>query len=40
MNPWKFENLFFLISDKKRILKLIDHYETYKKIIKIKFSKV
>ena len=36
MNPWKFENLFYLTSDKKRILKLIDHYETYKKIIKIK----
>lgn len=36
MNPWKHENLFYLTSDKRRILKLIDHYEVYKKIIKIK----
>ncbi len=36
MNPWKYENLFYLTSDKKRILKLLDHYEIYKKILNIK----
>ena len=36
MNPWKYENLFYLTSDKKRILKLLDHYEVYKKILNIK----
>lgn len=36
MSPWKHENLFYLTSDKKRILKLIDHYEVYKKILDIK----
>ena len=36
MNSWKYENLFYLTSDKRRILKLIDHYEVYKKIVKIK----
>ena len=35
MSPWKHENLFYLTSD-KRILKLIDHYEIYKKILDIK----
>ena len=24
---WKYENLFYLTSKKKRILKLLDHYE-------------
>ncbi len=36
MNPWKYENLFYLTSDKKRILKLLDHYEIYKKILNVK----
>lgn len=36
MNPWQYENLFYLTSDKKRILKLLDHYEIYKKILKVK----
>jgi len=36
MSPWKYENLFYLTSDKKRILKLLDHYEIYKKILNIK----
>jgi hypothetical protein len=36
MNTWKYENLFYLTSKKKRILKIIDHYEIYKKILKIK----
>ena len=36
MNSWKYENLFYLTSDKRRILKLIDHYEVYKKIVNIK----
>ncbi len=36
MNPWTYENLFYLTSDKKRILKLLDHYEVYKKILNIK----
>lgn len=36
MTSWKYENLFYLTSDKKRILKLLDHYEIYKKILKIK----
>ena len=36
MNTWKIENLFYLTSDKKRILKLLDHYEIYKKILNIK----
>ncbi len=36
MNAWKYENLFYLTSDKKRILKILDHYEIYKKILKIK----
>ena len=35
MNPWQYENLFYLTSD-KRILKLLDHYEIYKKILKVK----
>ena len=35
MNSWKYENLFYLTSDKKRILKLLDHYEVYKKILKL-----
>ena len=36
MSPWKYENLFYLTSDKKRILKLLDHYEIYKKILNVK----
>ena len=32
MNPWKYENLFYLTSEKKRILKILDHYEVYKMI--------
>ncbi len=36
MNPWTHENLFYLTSDKKRILKLLDHYEVYNKILDIK----
>lgn len=36
MNPWTHENLFYLTSDKKRILKLLDHYEVYNKILNIK----
>lgn len=36
MSSWKYENLFYLTSDKKRILKLIDHYEIYKKILNVK----
>ena len=36
MSPWTHENLFYLISDKKRILKLIDLYEVYKKILNIR----
>ena len=36
MNSWKYENLFYLTSDKKRILKLLDHYEVYKKILKVR----
>ena len=36
MNPWTYENLFYLTSDKKRILKLLDHYEVYNKILSIK----
>jgi len=36
MNPWTYENLFYLTSDKKRILKLLDHYEVYNKILNIK----
>ena len=36
MNSWKYENLFYLTSDKKRILKLLDHYEIYKKILNVK----
>ncbi len=36
MNPWTHENLFYLTSDKKRILKILDHYEVYKKILNIK----
>ncbi len=36
MNPWKYENFFYLTSEKKRILKLLDHYEIYKKILKVK----
>ena len=36
MNTWQYENLFYLTSDKKRILKLLDHYEIYKKILNIK----
>jgi len=36
MNFWKHENLFYLTSKKKRILKLLDHYEIYKKILRIK----
>ncbi len=36
MNPWKFENLFYLTSEKKRILKILDHYEIYKKILNVK----
>ena len=36
MNAWKYENLFYLTSDKKRILKILDHYEIYRKILKIK----
>ena len=36
MNAWKYENLFYLTSDKKRILKILDHYEVYKKILNIK----
>ena len=35
MNVWKYENLFYLTSNKKRILKLLDHYEIYKKITNI-----
>lgn len=36
MNTWKHENLFYLTSDKIRILKLLDQYEIYKKILNIK----
>ena len=36
MSHWKYENLFYLTSDKKRILKLLDHYEIYKKILNTK----
>ena len=36
MNTWKYENQFYLTSDKKRILKLLDHYEIFKKILKTK----
>jgi len=36
MNPWKYENLFYLTSQKSRILKIIDQYEVYKKILNIK----
>ena len=36
MSSWKYENLFYLTSDKKRILKLLDHYEIYKKILNVK----
>ena len=36
MNLWKYENLFYLTSDKKRILKLLDQYEIYKKILNVK----
>ena len=36
MNSWRYENLFYLTSDKKRILKLLDHYEVYKKILKVR----
>jgi hypothetical protein len=36
MNAWKYENLFYLTSKKNRILKVIDHYEIYKKISKVK----
>tara|TARA_B100001057_G_scaffold385847_1_gene392663 strand:+ start:2178 stop:2819 length:642 start_codon:yes stop_codon:yes gene_type:complete len=36
MNSWEYENQFYLTSDKKRILKLLDHYEIFKKILKIK----
>lgn len=36
MSSWKYENLFYLTSDKKRILKLLDHYEIFKKILNVK----
>tara|TARA_B100000959_G_C14940361_1_gene607525 strand:+ start:303 stop:962 length:660 start_codon:yes stop_codon:yes gene_type:complete len=36
MNAWKNENLFYLTSNKLRLLKIIDHYEIYKRIINIK----
>ena len=36
MNKWKYENLFYLTSDQSRIRKIIDHYEIYKKISKLK----
>ena len=36
MNIWNYENLFYLTSDKLRILKLLDQYEIYKKILNVK----
>ena len=36
MNKWLYENLFYQTSDKTRIQKIIDHYEIYKKISKLK----
>ena len=36
MNSWKNENLFYLTSNKSRILKIIDHYEIYKRILNVK----
>ena len=35
-NPWSYENNFYLTSDKSRILKIVDHYEIFKKINKVK----
>ena len=35
-NGWYFENNFYYTSDKSRILKILDQYEIYKKISKIK----
>ncbi len=36
MNTWKYENLFYLTSKKSRLLKFIDQYEIYKKILHVK----
>lgn len=36
MNKWEYENFFYLTSDQSRIRKIIDHYEIYKKISKLK----
>jgi len=36
MDTWKYENLFYLTSKKSRLLKLIDQYEIYKKILNVK----
>ena len=35
-DSWFFENNFYYTTNKKRILKIIDQYEVYKKIINIK----
>jgi len=35
-DSWYFENNFYYKANKKRILKIIDHYEVYKKIFNIK----
>ena len=36
MSSWKYENLFYLTSKKLRLLKIIDQYEVYKKILDLK----
>ena len=36
MNNWTYENFFYLTSKKLRILKILDHYEIYKKIFNVK----
>ena len=36
MTSWKYENLFYLTSKKLRLLKIIDQYEVYKKILDLK----
>jgi len=36
MTSWKYENLFYLTSKKIRLLKIIDQYEVYKKILDLK----